>query len=184
MKKTESWYIHAVLMVIIAVLTYLLIYVAIIEPNEIIESENYWRNESRLRMANLKSAEILWEAKHKQYTDNLDSLVHFLKTDISVQNALAGWDTVLNRSTNPFDTLFNHTLIWDSLYKSPKTFRYYIVTVDTSVQVDTVINRRGKIVSVDTVIEIGKLYKIEDPDGYGTIGDLKTEALKHAASWE
>jgi hypothetical protein len=184
MKKTESWYIHAVLTVIIAALTALLIYVAIIEPNEVIESENYWRTESRLRMSNLKSAEILWEAKHKQYTDNLDSLIHFLKTDVSVQTALAGWDTITKKSTNPFDTLSNHELVWDSLYRSPKTFQFYKLAVDTSVEVDTVINRRGRIVSIDTLVEIGKLYKIDDPDGYGSIGDLNSEALKHAASWE
>lgn len=184
MKKTESWYIHAVLMVIIAALTVLLIYVAIIEPNEIIEKENYWRTESRLRMANLKSAEILWEAKHKTFTDNLDSLIHFLKTDISVEKALTSWDSITQRSLNPFDTLTNHTLVWDSLFKTPKTFKFYVVTVDTSVNVDTVINPRGRIISIDTIVEIGKLYKIEDPDGYGSIGDVKIEALKHTVSWE
>lgn len=184
MKKTESWYIHAVLMVIIAALTYLLIYVAIIEPNEIIENEKYWKTESHLRMLNLKSAEILWEEKHGQYTDNVDSLIHFLKTDSSVQIAIAGWDTITQRSTNPFDTLSDGNLIWDSLFKSPKNYGLYTIEIDTTIDIDTVINRRGRIVSIDTLIEIGTLYKIECPDGYGSIGDVNSEALKNTASWE
>ncbi len=183
-RKSESWYVHAVLMVIIAALTYLLIHVAIIEPNEIINNENYWKTESRLRMMNLKEAQILWETKHGRFTDNLDSLILFLQSDPSVMKAITGWDSVTNRSTNPFDTLTNDLLVWDSLFHSPKNFNRFIVTVDTTVDVDTVINRFGRIVSVDTLIQIGKLYKIECPDGYGSIGDVNSEALKHTASWE
>jgi hypothetical protein len=69
--KSEPWYIHAILYAVILALVYVLIRVAIIEPNEIIERETYIRNESRLRMSNLKEAQILWEEKHGKFTDNL-----------------------------------------------------------------------------------------------------------------
>ena len=80
-------------------------------------------------MSNLKSAEILWEKKHGQFTDNLDSLVYFLKTDATVQEAIAGWDSITNRTTNPFDTLTNGDLTWDSLFASPKNYGRYILAV-------------------------------------------------------
>ena len=183
-RKSEPWYIHAVLIVIIAVLTYVLIRVAIIEPNEVLANEKYWKAESRLRMSNLKEAEILYEKKHAKFTDNLDSLINFLKTDASVMKAITGYDTITQRSTNPFDTLSDGNLVWDSLYFSPKSFQKYLIAVDTTTDVDTVINRRGQIVSIDSNVVIGTLYKIEDPDGYGTIGDVYSQALKHTASWE
>ena len=79
--RSEPWYVHAVLYVVIIALTYLLIRVAIIEPNEIIEQERYYKSESRLRMSNIREAEILWYEKYGNYTDNLDSLVYFIKND-------------------------------------------------------------------------------------------------------
>ena len=44
---------------------------------------------------------------------------------------------------------------------------------DTLVEIDSVINRRGRLTKIDTTIEIGNLYKIECPDGYGHIGDVR-----------
>ncbi len=41
-KKSEPWYIHAVLYVIIAILVVVLIKVAVIDPTEHIQSENYY----------------------------------------------------------------------------------------------------------------------------------------------
>ena len=38
-KKSEPWYIHAVLYVVIVVLAYILIQVAIVEPNRVVEEE-------------------------------------------------------------------------------------------------------------------------------------------------
>ena len=77
-KKSEPWYIHAILYVVIVALAYLLIRVAIIEPTEIVEAEKYYKTESRARMSNIKAAEILYEGKFRRYTDNLDTLVHFI----------------------------------------------------------------------------------------------------------
>jgi hypothetical protein len=184
-KRAEPWYVHAVLYVIILALTYLLIHVAIIEPNRFIEEEKYYKTESRIRMENLREAQILWNKAKGQFTDNLDSLIYFIKTDTNVQKLRVGFDSLMMRPTDPFDDLVStESFVADSLYRSPKTFQRYIVQVDTSVSMDTVIDRRGRIVKVDTNIVIGQLYLIQDPDGYGTIGDLFSEALKNTASWE
>jgi hypothetical protein len=56
--------------------------------------------------------------------------------------------------------------------------------VDTSITMDTVVNRRGNIVRIDTTIAIGSRYYLEDPDGYGTIGSLDNDALRNTSSWE
>ena len=116
--KSEPMYIHIILYAIIAVLVLVLIKVAFIDPNEVIEQEKYFKKESRLRMANLREGERLWQVKYKKFTDNIDSLITFLKHDPSVQKAITGTDSITGRPTNPFDTLSDGTLAWDSLYHS------------------------------------------------------------------
>ena len=182
--KSEPMYIHLILYAVIAVLVVILIKVAFIDPNEVIQQEKYFKAESRLRMANLREAERLWQVKHKRFTDNLDSLIMFLKNDPSVQKAITGTDTITGKPTNPFDTLSNGTLAWDSLYHSPKSLTRYIIQVDTSEVADTIIDRRGKILKIDKQRTIGQRYFIKCPDGYGTIGDVSNDALKNTASWE
>jgi hypothetical protein len=184
MKKSEPWYIHAALYVIIAILLYVLIRVAIIDPTAYIESENYYRSESQLRMDNLRQAQILWERENQQFTDKLDSLVEFIKTDSTVNALIVGIDTLTNRSTNPFKDLTSGSFIPDSLKFSPKSHSPYNLQVDTTVTIDTIINRVGKIVKIDTTTVIGSIYLLECPDGYGSVGDLETPALKNTASWE
>jgi hypothetical protein len=183
-KKSEPWYIHAALYVIIIVLSYLLIRVAIIEPTEVIEAEAYYKSESRLRMANIKSAEILWEKKFGSFTDNLNDLVNFIKGDQAVQNLMVGTDSITGKSSNPFSKLTAGEFIPDSLFASPKSFRNYVLKVDSTINYDTVINRRGKITKIDTVRIYGELYYLECPDGYGTVGAVDNNALKNTASWE
>jgi hypothetical protein len=48
-------------------------------------------------------------------------------------------------------------------------------------EVDTVINRRGRIVKIDSVTTIGTLYVIETPDSNNKdrIGDIFSTALKN-----
>jgi hypothetical protein len=60
----------------------------------------------------------------------------------------------------------------------------YTIQIDTSVSIDTTVNRRGTVIRVDTSITLGSKYFLEDPDGYGTIGDLYNDALKNTSSWE
>ena len=184
MQKPEPWYIHAGLYTVIVILIVVLIKVAIIDPKEIVEQEKFNRKESRLRMSNLKEAEILYEKKHGKFTDNLDSLINFIKHDPMVDSLMTAIDSMTMRPANPFDELSHGQFTPDSLYNSPKSHQKYIVQIDTTLDVDTVINQRGKIIRIDSTVAIGKLYYIEDPDGYGTIGNLDNEALKNTSSWE
>jgi hypothetical protein len=67
---------------------------------------------------------------------------------------------------------------------SPKSRQRFIVKIDTTLSVDTVITTRGRFVRVDSTLKIGTKYLIEDPDGYGSIGSIESDALKNTASWE
>jgi hypothetical protein len=167
-------------------LVYVLIRVAIIEPNEVIERETYIRTESRLRMINLKEAQILWEEKHSKFTDNLDSLINFVMYDSMVIDKINGFDTLRQRATNPFKPLSSGVFAPESLFYYPGNGLRYIMAVDTTLEVDTVINRRGRIVKIDSVTTIGTLYVIETPDSNNKdrIGDIFSTALKNTSSWE
>lgn len=183
--KNEPWYVHAVLYVIIAVLSYMLIKVAIIEPREIAAVQRYNKQEARLRMTNLREAQILWQSKHGNFTDNLDSLINFLKNDPLVDSVITGVDSITNRASNPFDTLLSGLLDFDSFRIAPKTRLPFIINVDTNKVYDTVINRSGKIIRIDSTITIGTLYEIISPDNEkDRIGDKNNEAMKNTASWE
>lgn len=182
--KNEPWFIHAGLYLVIAVLIFILIQVAIVQPTEVIETEKFYQSESRLRMKNLKEAEILWFKKYNKYTGNIDSLVNFIKRDKFVQKVIAGQDSITGRKTNPFVPLSHGEFTPDSLFKTPKSQLTYIVQVDTTVQKDTVVNQSGQVKRVEENKTIGNRYYIEDPDGYGTVGSLDNDALKNTASWE
>jgi hypothetical protein len=183
-KKGEAWYIHGALYVVIAILVYVLIRMAIIDPTKYIQSENYYRSESQLRMDNIRQAQIQWEKQNKNYTNDLMELISFIKTDSTVNDLIVGIDTLTNRSTNPFKNLTTGTFEPDSLLFSPKSHSNYILSIDSTTTIDTVINRRGKMIRVDTNSVIGSLYYVECPDGYGTIGNLESQSLKNTASWE
>jgi hypothetical protein len=182
--KSEPWYFHAAMYVIIVVLIGILIKVAILDPKETVQEEKFYRNETRLRMDNLKEAEILWYNKYNRYTDNLDSLIAFIKYDPYVDSIVNAYDSVSRRPANPFDKLSTGEFTPDSLRRTPKTQSEFIIQVDTTTSVDTVVNRAGKVLRLDTTTVIGSRYYIEDPDGYGTIGSLDNDALKNTASWE
>ncbi len=182
--KGNSWYVHTIMYVIIAILVFVLIKVAYLDPNEVIEQEAYYKSESRLRMSNLRSAERLWQVKFGKFTDNLDSLIAFVKNDPSVKKAVEGTDTVTGRPTNPFVNLTVGSFVVDSVNHSPKSGLRYIVQIDTTEQSDTVIDRRGNILKIDKVRTIGQRYFVGCPDGYGSIGDVRSDAMKNTASWE
>lgn len=184
--KSEPWYIHAILYVIIFALAYVLIRVAIIEPTQVIERDNYIKNESRLRMSNLREAQILWQKRFGTFTDNLDKLIEFVQNDTGVAKLKTGYDSTRMKSTNPFKPLSEGSFIAESLYYYPGNHQRFLMSVDTSVAVDTIINRSGAIVKVDTTITMGSRYLIETPDtnSKDKIGDLFSDALKNTASWE
>jgi len=180
----DPWYIHAALYLVIAILSVILIKVAIIDPKNAVEQDKFWRTESRLRMNNIKAAEILFQKKYGSYTDNLDKLISFVKEDKFVDSVVNAFDSLTMRPANPFKPLSNGEFTPDSLKLSPKSFQTYILQIDTSISIDTTINRRGVVVKVDTVRVLGTKYFLEDPDGYGTVGDLFNDALKNTSSWE
>jgi len=183
-QKSEPWYVHAILYVIIIALVYVLIQVAIIGPTKVIKQDNYFRAESRSRMLDIRQAQILWKDKNGNFTDNLDSLIAFIQNDTMVTNLKEKIDSLTGKSKYPFKPLVSGAFEPESLFWAPKSHSYYSLQVDTSVEFDTVVNRRGNIVRVDTITSIGNRYLLEDPDGYGKIGDLNSEALINTPSWE
>ena len=182
--QTDPWYVHAGLYLVIAILTVLLVKIAIIDPHDYVETEKYNKKESRLRMTNLKEAQMLWERKYDNYSGNIDALIEFIKSDLFVDSIVNAFDSLIMKPANPFKPLLSGKFVPDSLKWSPKSHSVYILQIDTAVVIDTVINRRGKITRVDTTITFGTRYYLEDLDGYGTIGSLDTDALKNTASWE
>lgn len=183
-KNDDPWYLHAGLYVIIAILTLLLIKVAVIDPTAEINAESYLKKETRLRMANLKEAQILWDRKYGSFASSLDKLIEFVKSDKFVDSIVTGFDSLTMKPSNPFKPLSDGQFTPDSLFTSPKTNQRFIMKIDTSVVTDTVVTPRGKVLRVETKTVIGKKYYIEDPNGYGTIGSLENDALKNTASWE
>ena len=180
----DSWYVHAALYLVIAILSVLLIKIAIIDPKDAVEQDKFWKTESRLRMNNIKAAEILYQKKFGNYTDNLDKLLTFIKSDSYVDSVMNAFDSLTMKPANPFRPLSNGEFYPDSLMNSPKSFQDYVLQIDTSVSIDTTINRRGVVINIDTTVVVGTKYFIEDPDGYGTVGDLYNDALKNTSSWE
>lgn len=180
----DPWYVHVALYIVIAILTVILIKIAIIDPKEIMEKEAYYKKEARLRMTNLKQAEILWQKKNGSFTNNLDKLIDFIKNDKFVDSIVNSIDTVTNRSSNPFVNLSNGEFNPDSLFKTPKSQQRFIIKIDSTEVTDSVFTPRGKFLRAEKKIIKGSRYYIEDPDGYGTIGSLDNDALKNTASWE
>jgi len=88
------------------------------------------------------------------------------------------------KPANPFKPLSNGEFTPESLMHSPRSFQEYILQIDTSLTVDTTINRRGVVIKIDSTLVLGTRYYLEDPDGYGTVGDLSSDALKNTSSWE
>ena len=182
--KSDPWYVHAALYAVILILVIILVKVAIIDPNKIVQKENYYRTESRLRMKNIREGEILYYKKHNMYIGNLESLVNFIKTSPIVDSAMASQDTITHKSSNPFIKLSSGSFSPDSLLWSPKFHKPYMLEVDTSISADTVVNRFGRIIKIDSTKKIGTKYYLEDPDGYGSVGSLTNDALKNTSSWE
>lgn len=183
-KNEDPWYLHAGLYLVIAVLTILLIKVAVLDPKTEIDAEKYYKQETRLRMSNLKEAQILWEKKNGAFTNSLDKLIEFIKSDRYVDSVMKAFDSLTMKPANPFKNLSDGKFTPESLYTSPKTFDRFVMKIDTSVVSDTIVNPSGKILRVETKTVIGKRYLIEDPNGYGTIGSIDNDALKNTASWE
>lgn len=142
-----------VLKIIIVVLVGVLIWV-IYEPYAYMEEEAGYKRESRLRMANIRQAQLLYMDGHRRYTGDLDSLIGFIKGD----------STIAAQMDSIFKPLSIGSFSPESLEYSPKSHRPYKLAVDDSSTV--------------------KKYLLEDPDGYGFIGSLTDDQKVNKASWE
>lgn len=181
--KQDPWFLHAGLIVIIVALTFVLIKVAVIDPTEVIKEAKFYADESHARMDNIRQAQILWQKKYGSYTDNLDSLVNYVKTDPDVQKLLVATDSAAAK--NPFKKLITTgTFEPDSIFFSPKTHQRYVLKIDISEKADTIVNARGVVTKIEKKTVKGKRYFVECPDGYGSIGDIDRDALLNTASWE
>lgn len=183
-KNDDPWYVHAGLYLIVAILTFLLIKVAVIDPSAEVEAERYFKTETRLRMSNLKEGQILFDKKFGAFTGDLNKLISFIKNDKFVDSVVNAFDSLTMKSANPFIKLSDGTFTPDSLYYSPKTYTPFVMKIDSSETIDSVVTPSGKFLRVEKKTVIGKKYYIEDPNGYGTIGSIDNDALKNTASWE
>ena len=184
MTKKDPWYYHGILYAIIVILIFVLIKVAIIDPTKIVETEKYFKDEARLRMKDLREAEILWEKKHGSFSGNLDSLITFVKYSPFVDSVRNVMDSLNNRSLDPFYKLSDGQFTPDSLYTTPKSGKRFELSVDTTRSIDTIYTPSGRIKRIENNVQVGTLYLLNDPDGYGSIGGLDNVAKKNAASWE
>ncbi|HRI46222.1 MAG TPA: hypothetical protein PK559_03885 [Ignavibacteriaceae bacterium] len=182
-KNQDPWYVHVGLYVVVAILVVILIQVAVVEPREIVAQEKYNKSEARLRMKNLREAQLLFFKKNEKFTNNLDELISFIYTPY-VDSIRKSFDSLSNRSMDPFVNLNSGVFTPESLYYSPKSHQRFLLEIDTTTSYDSVFTNRGKFVRIDTTVKIGTKFRLEDPDGYGHIGDLYNDALKNTASWE
>ncbi len=132
LKAADPWYVHAILYAVITILVIILIKVAILDPQEIVAVEKYNKSESRLRMDNLKEAEILWEKKFGNFTDDLEGLVQFIKQDPFVDSVVNAFDSLTMKPANPFNPLTHGEFMPDSLMRTPRSGSFYILQIDTS----------------------------------------------------
>lgn len=72
----------------------------------------------------------------------------------------------------------------DSLKFSPKVYLPYSFALDSTRVIDSVFTENGEFIRVDTSFTMGNRFKITDPSGYGSVGNLFFDALKYSASWE
>ena len=142
-----------VLKIVIVVLVAVLVWV-IYDPYARMEQELAFRKESRLRMVNLRQAQLLYLDRNGRYSANLDSLILFIKRDTAI---VAITDSI-------FKPLADGTFNAESLKYAPKSHRPFSLEVD------------------DT--SVVKKYLLQDPDGYGTIGSLDDNSKVNKASWE
>ena len=142
-----------ILKAVIVLLFGILIYI-IYEPYQIREQEESNKRESRARLMNIRSAQLLYITDFGKYAPSIDSLIAFVKGKIAAGTVPA--DTFRPLTMSAFDP--------DSLHHTPGSLRPYSVT------------------SVDSTVI--KKYVAEDPDGYGTIGSLTDDSRVNKASWE
>jgi hypothetical protein len=142
-----------VLRAIIVVLFGILVWV-LYEPYKIREQEEMYKRESRLRMQNIRTAQLKYIEFRGTYARSITDLVEFVKAGLASDSLNVGM----------FRPLTSGSFVPESLLYSPKTWKLWELSV------------------VDTTA-IKKWY-VEDPNGYGSIGSLTDDSKVNKASWE
>ena len=111
-------------------------------------------------------------------------MVAFVAHSPFVDSVRTSTDSLTNRVMDPFYKLTNGIFTPESLLTTPKSGKRFEVSVDTTRSIDTIYTPSGKIKRIENNVNIGTKYLLNDPDGYGSIGDLQNDAKKNSASWE
>lgn len=167
---------------VIVILTAILFKVVYLDPMRISEQEENFKTESRLRMHNLRSAQKIYFDKNERFSGNIDELIEFIRSLGIDSNLPAGKDSL--ESEYAFKLLTNGKFVIDSLKFSPKVYHPYSIALDSSRVIDSVFAEDGEFIRVDTSFTKGNRFKITDPSGYGSVGNLFFDAFKYSASWE
>lgn len=142
--------IQVALGLVIVALAYWL-FVSITEPYEAIERQEEVTEMTRARMGAVRTAMIRYEELNDRFVTSLDSLVDFVRND-SLYRADA-------------DSIFWDGFVADSLVRSPRTGKKFVLSVNDTSRVNT--------------------YLLQDPDSDDQIGTLEPDITKlNAASWE
>jgi len=142
-----------VLKIVIVLLIGVLVY-TIWEPFDVIRTEERNRTESRLRMGNIRNAQMAYYSSYQTYQQDLDSLIYWIRTD----------SLVVAKQDSIFTPLSGGVFVPESLKYSPASHTEYEIQVD-----DTSSTHR---------------YVIRCPDDFGFVGDLDDVSQLHRASWE
>lgn len=141
------------LKIIIVILLAVLIY-TLWEPFEVIRTEDRQRTESRLRMTNLRNAQMFYFRQYQTYQRDVDSLITWIQSD----------SLVVAKSDSLFRPLRLGEFVADSLRYSPRSHRRYVIEVDDS--------------------SATHRYYIECPDGFGYVSSIDDLSQLHRPSWE
>ena len=114
--------IQVVLGILIIGLSYFL-YQSITEPYDRIERQRELTEQTRQRMADLRTALVDFERDSSRFPDSLDVLMVHLRQDSLIQS-------------NP-DSIFGHSVTLDSLLYSPRTGNPFTYAVSDTGRVET-----------------------------------------------
>jgi hypothetical protein len=167
---------------LIVLLSILLVKIAYFDPKLESEVAEYYKSESRLRMHNLRCAQRAYFEKNKRFCGKIDELIAFVNSSEAgiIMDSTIGLDSALFS----FKLLSNGELTADSLKFSTKVHTPYPILLDTVRVLDSVFSKKGEYIRVDTSFTLGSRFKIIDPSGYGSVGNLYFDATKFSASWE
>ncbi len=142
-----------VLKIVIVLLLGVLVY-TIWQPYEIKRTEARQQAESRLRMGNIRNAQMFYYAQYQTYQEDLDSLITWIQSD----------SLVIAKQDSIFRPLSAGIFEPESLKYSPRSHQEYKLEVD-----DTSATHR---------------YYLECPDKFGYVGSIDDLSQLHRASWE